>query len=931
MFIYKRIFTVSLVPAILLTGFILGPGNVYSQESAEVIEEVVVRGIRKSVQEALAVKQNSTNFVDAISAEDVGKLPDSNIAEALQRVAGVAIQRNRGEGDFVSIRGLGPNFVRGTLNGRTMLSATESRDATRSGGVDSSTGREINFDVLPAEIISSLEVVKSPSAEHVEGGMGGVVNIQTQRPLDLGNKIVGSAKGVYREFNDDVEPAVSGVFSWVNENETVGWLGSVSYSKRYIREDNNDSYGYWPFDAAGLIDSNGDGSGDLTGVILPFSTNPAVYQEDRERLSLQGTFQWQSDNGHGLTADVLYSERNTDNLGALAEAGACCLSFGFDGFYFGAGDSGITNPDGSLQAPGIVVNDNNTATAYTMSSQIISITDEQDIDDELLSLGLNYNFIWSDWAEFDFDASYSEAEGRLNFQRTSMQTTGAVPFELEVGGGQLNLKRLAGGPDLSDISNYNTRNADSVERFNEDSEFALSLDALFAEKLKVGVRYRDRSKDVHDRTTFNVNTDAIPAGGVSETFSVGNFVDGDTPFPFGEIAFADVASQRAHIIAQNPTAGFDSVYVPSDSYDSDERTLAGYIQLDLEGEVGSIPYAGNVGVRIVRTDTDVTGFFRPFRIDNEEEAGNLGKTVFLSEDITQETISSDYINVLPSLNLRFELQDDLYLRFAANKSVTRPTFKELSPGLGIANPTNRFATAGNPELVAYESVNYDLGIEWYFAESSAVYIGAFWKSIDEFIGGSTTLDPNHGNPEADGDGDGVADGLGSSVEFFGVGFASVTQPLNQGEAEIIGLETGYQQAFDNGFGFIINATVIDSSAEFTSGAKEGEEIPFTGVSDYSYNITGYYENHGIQARLAWSFRSDFVTLPSDVFGNTLYVDDYGQLDGSLSYLFNDNITFFLSGLNLTDEDANIYSDSKDRPVSLSYIGRRVEFGVRASF
>ncbi len=929
MFYPKRLLKLFIFAASVSAGFFAGLGNVFSQE--EVLEEVVVKGIRKSVQEALTAKQENTNFVDAISAEDVGKLPDSNIAEALQRVTGVAIQRNRGEGDFVSIRGLGPNFVRSSLNGRTLLSATESRHATRSGGVDSSTGREINFDVLPSEIISSLEVVKSPSAEHVEGGLGGVVDIHTQRPLDLGNKVVGSVKGAYRVFNEDAEPAVSGLFSWVSEDKSFGWLGSVSYSKRYIREDNNDSYGYWPFDAAGSIDSNGDGSGDLTGVILPFSTNPAVYQEDRERLTLQSTLQWESGNGHELTADLLYSERNIENLGALAEAGTCCLSFGFDGFYFGSGAAGVTNPDGSLQASGIAVNDNNTATAYTMSSQVISATDEQDIDDELLSLGLNYGFVLSDWADFNVDVSYSEAEGKLNFQRTSMQTTGAVPFELQIGGDQLNLKRLAGGPDLSDVSSYTTRNADAVDRYNDDSELAIGLDAVFASRLKAGIRYRDRTKDVHDRTTFNVNTDSFSAAGVTETFSVGNFVDGDTPFPFGEIAFSDVASLKAHIIANNPGASFDSVYVPSDSYDTDERTLAGYIQLDLEGEVGSIPYAGNVGVRIVRTDTDITGFFKPFRIDNDEDTGNLGKTVFLSEDISEETISSDYINVLPSLNLRFELQDDLFLRFAANKSVTRPTFKQLSPGLGIANPTNRFATAGNPGLVAYEAVNYDLGIEWYFADSSAVYIGAFWKTIDEFIGGSTTVDPNHGNPEADGDGDGVPDGLGSSVEFFGVGFASVTQPLNQGEAEIIGLEAGYQQAFDNGFGYILNATVIDSSAEFTSGAKEGEKIPFTGVSDYSYNLTGYYENHGFQARLAYSFRSEFVTLPSDVFGNTLYVDDYGQLDASISYLFNDNITIFVNGLNLTDEYANIYSDSPDRPVSLSYVGTRIEFGVRGSF
>ena len=918
----KQIITVSLVPATLLAGFILGPGNVYSQESAEVIEEVVVSGIRKSVQEALAVKQDSTNFVDAISAEDVGKLPDSNIAEALQRVAGVAIQRNRGEGDFISIRGLGPNFVRSTLNGRSILSATESRHATQSGGVDSSTGREINFDVLPAEIISSLEVVKSPSAEHVEGGMGGVVNVRTQRPLDLGNKIVGTAKGAYREFNEDVEPSVSGMFSWVNEDETFGWIGSASYSKRYIREDNTNSYGYCTtgsFCPPPPIDSNGDGKADLTGFALPGAVLPEVYQEDRERLTLQGTMQWQFNDVHELFAEVLYSERNIDNLGSIG-ATDCCGPAGPASF--------VTNPDGSRQFDA-TANENNTLTSYPLYSDIYAATDEQQIEDQLLGLGLNYGLTLADWG-FNADLSYSEAEGYLDFQRVSLVTLEKSPFGVQISGDQVNVMHQAGGLDLSDLSNYRTNNADSVERYNDDKEFAVGLDVEYADTVKLGVRYRNRSKDVEDRTTFNVNAEKYPgAGSGIATYSISNFLDGDSSFPFGDLVFPDVASQRAYILANNPDASFASVYQPSDSYDIEEQTIAVYAQLDLESQIGNVPFSGNVGVRVVKTDTDVTGFFQPFRIENDETSKNLGSIEFLSEEITTDKFNSDYTNVLPSLNLRFELQDGLYLRFAASKSVTRPTFKQLSPGLGVANPTNRIATAGNPELVSYESLNYDLGLEWYFADSSAVYVGVFWKDIDNFIGTATTTAP--ATSASDGDGDGIPDGLASGVEYFGVGFASVSQPLNQGDAEILGLEAGYQQAFDNGFGYILNATVIDSSAEFTSGAKEGKEIPFTGVSDYSYNITGYYENHGIQARLAWSFRSDYVTLASDAFSNTLYVDDYSQLDGSLSYLFNDNITFFLSGLNLTDEDANIYTDSKDRPVTLSHVGRRIEFGVRASF
>ena len=603
MFNFKRIFTVSLVPATLLTGFILGSGNVYSQESAEVVvEEVVVRGIRKSVQESLNVKRENTNFVDAISAEDVGKLPDSNIAEALQRVTGVAIQRNRGEGDFVSIRGLGPNFVRSTLNGRTILSATESRSATQNGGNDSSTGREINFDVLPAEIISSLEVVKSPSAEHVEGGMGGVVNVRTHRPLDLGNKIVGSARGVYREFNEDVEPSVSGLFSWVNEDETFGWLGSVSYSKRYIREDNNNGYGYC---TAGNwcppppIDSNGDGTADLTGLALPSASLPEVFQEDRERLTLQGTMQWRFNDVHELSADVLFSERNIDNLGNIA-ATDCCGPSGPVSF--------VTNPDGSRQFDA-TANDNNTLTSYPLYSGIAANTDEQRIDDQMLSLGLNYGLTLADWG-FNADLSYSEAEGYLDFQRVSIITLEKSSFGVQLSGDQVNVMHQAGGLDLSDLSNYRTNNADSVERYNDDKELAVGLDVEYADTVKLGVRYRNRSKDVEDRTTFNVNTDKFPgAGSGIATFSISNFLDGDASFPFGDMVFPDVASQRAYVLANNPDASFASVYRPSDSYDIEEQTIAVYAQLDLDSQIGNIPFSGNVGVRVVKTDTDVTGFF----------------------------------------------------------------------------------------------------------------------------------------------------------------------------------------------------------------------------------------------------------------------------------------------------------------------------------
>ena len=884
-------------------------------------EEIVVVGIRASLDRSLDIKQGASGFVDAVAAEEVGKLPDHNIAEALQRIPGVAISRNRGEGDFISIRGLGPNFVRGTVNNQTLVSATESRHATRSGAVENSTGRETNFDVLPSELISRLEVVKTPSAEHVEGGIGGVVNVHTHRPLDLGNVVSGSVQATHRGFNGETDPAASGLFSR-SDGESFGIVGSAAYSERSIREDNNDSYGYWPFTLP--IDSTGDGAADLPNVVLPFASNPAVYQEGRERLTLQGAFQWRPSPTTDITVNLLHSNRDVDNLGTLAEMGTCCVAFGFDGALLG---NGIVNDDGSPQVPDMRVVQN-TAVHYSMSSQVISITDVQRIEDELFSVGLVYSLdLGYDW-RVAVEAAHSTATGNLSFQRTSMQTYDNVPFALTLADRQIQMARQPGGPDLSALSNYHTRNSDAVVRVNDDAEQSVALNLTrdveghsWLTALKLGVRYRARGKDKHDSTVFNVNTEQFPADGIgiNNTFTVANFLDGDARVPFDNVLFADVDAQRAYIRRQSPSAGFDAAFSPALSYETEEDTVAGYVQVDFEGQLGTMRVLGDMGVRFVQTTQDVTGFYQPFRIDNDETTDNLGTIVTLATTIDTSVISAEYGSVLPSANLRFELAEGWFLRFAASKSLTRPTFSELAPGLRSINPTQRTATSGNPLLEAYESTNFDAGIEWYFAESSVLYASVFAKSLDNFIGTSTEVAPE--GPGHDGDGDGVEDGLGNAIERFGVGFASLSQPLNQGEAEITGFEIGYQHVFDNGFGYGINATAIDSEAEFVAGVNAGDTIPFEGVSDLSYNINGFYENHGTQLRLSYSYRDEFVvpTLTSDVFGNTLFVDAYGQLDGQASYAVSDRYKVFLNAINLTGEQTAIFSDTAIRPVSLAHV------------
>ena len=874
------------------------------------IEEVVVTGIRQSQVEALDIKRESANFIDAISAEDVGKLPDSNVAEALQRVTGVAIQRDRGEGDFVSIRGLGPDFVRGTINGRTVLSATEAFDSTLSGGFASRTGRATNFDILPSEIIQTLTVVKSPSAEHVEGGIGGVVDVATARPLDLGRVASGTVQGTYRDFNDEFDPNASGLVSWTNLERSLGLMAGIAYSKRNIREDFDRSFGWLAF---GSYDSDLDGAEDMPwgSVFLPLANNADSYEEERERVTFTGTLQSTLDEYTQLTVDVLYTERDLNH----SQSSAILVSLPI-------GPWG--NEDGSFRVPAANF-DGNTLPALQSVLGNEMVSDLQDNRDELFTLGVNVNRQLGQWA-VNVDASYAAADGQLAFDRmvavNDAAAGGTVLFDYVVDDEGFQVAHL-GTADIPDPANYFLRNGRVTRTGNEDDEYAFQFDVSrivdgdFLTAVKTGVRYRNRDKSL-ERSDWDAHfriDGAYPLrlSAVSGAFHRGNsdFLDGDwggSPGYDGYI-FADATETLAHANAQgfDTTPGFD----PLGTFTIEEQTLAAYVQLDLAGELGDVGFVGDVGVRVVRTQQDIEGFSRPFTISG-------GSLIFTSPDNEVVEFEDDSVAVLPSLNLRLELNDDLYLRLAASKSLTRPTFNDLSPQVRI-NPSATIdlnqdgvaATAilGNTALQPYESTNVDFGVEWYFGEASALFGGFFYKSVDEYIAVVTNLD----------------------VTFEGVVFDSVSQPDNQGEADVVGGEVGYQQAFPSGLGYIMNVTFTENDAEFDGGG----DIPFPGVSDLSYNLVGYFDRGPWQARLAYSYRSDYLLLPNDVFANEIHTESYGQLDGSVSYEVADGITVLLSGLNLTAENSKLNTVvagvDGSRFLSESHVGRRISVGVRATF
>lgn len=928
-----------------ITGLLVSAPT-YAQDDSE-LEEIVVVGIRGSLERSLDIKRESTGFVDAISSEDVGKLPDNNVAEALQRVPGVAIQRNRGEGDFVSIRGLGPDFVRGTVNGRTLLSATEFVDPNINGGINTSTGRAANFDTLPSEIINTLEVIKSPSAKHVEGGIGGVVNLKTARPLSLGNKYSVSVDGTYRDFSEETDPTFSGLANWTNDDNTFGFLLSAQYSERSIREDFSRTFGYFPSATVGTtgpFDIDNDGTGDgVTSIPFPLSNNAESYEESRERTTLAAAAQWLTSDDSEWTLDVIYSERDV----ASTSSNLIYLPIPFPSDLAGQ----TVNPDGSIQVGDLVTGGAFTTIPSTLRPELT--TDLQEYTDEVLSVGLNFAKQVGNWV-LSVDLNYSQAEGDNNFDRVRHDgDNGTFVFSTDISpaGFSITQTNAGGGPatDLSNPANFVVSVFDDRVATNEDDEIALQFDATrdiggFVSSIDTGVRVRQRTKNA--TRAANGNGIGVVAAGITADqagFVRGNdnFLDGSYSATFGyeNLPFPDNASQRAALADYMAANGLSTSIAPDPfgTFEVEETTYAGYAQMNFDGQVGGVPYVGDFGARLVLTQQDISAFDAEARI---QDNGGMDGTIFDSLTVGSPTAfnsSETYANVLPALNFRFELDNNLFLRVAASKSLTRPTFTSLAPGLSINancscdNNNDNFsvaATAGNPGLAPYESTNFDLGIEWYFGDSSAAYAGLFHKELDDYIAVVT-----NNNVSTLGSAPIRAIGIEQDGTSNSIALDQVSQPDNQGTAQVSGVELGYLHTFDSGFGYNLNVTLTENSAEFQDS---GSPIDFPGVSDTSYNITGFYENNALQARLSYSYRSDYLLVPDGVggLGSQIFADEFAQLDASISYAIGDNYTVVLSALNLTDEEQELFEripGAGDRFESLSHVGTRFALGVRATF
>ncbi|WP_102795228.1 TonB-dependent receptor [Bowmanella denitrificans] len=897
------------------------------------VEKIQVRGLRSSITESLFQKQNADSVVDLIIADDIGKFPDENLAEALQRIPGITITRNGGEGQNILVRGLGDGYNITTLNGRKLAS--------------DNAGRDFNYDTIASELVNVLEVYKSPEARLTEGGIGAIVNIQTRKPLDLeGFTLSLSGKGIYESRSEDINPHGSFIIGDVNSDNTFGVLISGAYSKKTLREDEYSAGGFfdpdegWDEDSAGVpVDTNGNGVIDENETYASKIPSYMYFnnaQDTRTRIGGTVAVQWRPTEALDVNFDGLYSRYNTDGHR---------YQIGFVNYDESWTPGTPVFTDATFDDQGRVVA--MTQTGNTMV-ELLNLTEPRKTD--TYQFAFNTKWYASDALTVTADLATSKAKNENAGDNRFVVARGFIDsIRIDHNTGNM-LPDVVMSPGLNAEQTYGahySRNTgvgveDKVDdakligeyRFEDGilskvefgltylkqskarSEYASLAPGMFSR----GGHYLEGQKLPYDNSSVFTNGDftlfRIPSD-VFQAANFDNFMDGEAgqmpqPWPsfdydklldFYRTINAEAADK--YIVASQSRAG---------SYTIEEEVKTAYVQAYFEDELFSLPYKLNLGLRASQTSTSSIGAV--YQLDKIvlDDTKNPIKNGW--NEAVDVSFASDYSNVLPSLNFKLSLTDELLFRFSAAKVISRPSLNHLRPWKAVSfeSKENGLPTLnmGDPSSTPEEANQADMTLEWYFGDSSALSGGLFVKDIKSFIEeveGPYTLNgiTYHGN-------------------------RTVKSPYG---ANIKGLEFAYQQSFDewlpepfNGLGFQFNYTYVDSS--YDDPERKAKNLPFKGMSKNSYNAVVYYEQYGIQARVAYNWRGKYMYDP-EAWGGPAYISDYGQWDASLSYDVTDKISIFAEGSNLTNERYWAYTKVEDQVSLLNRFGRQISLGVRAKF
>ncbi|CAD7380560.1 TonB-dependent receptor [Xanthomonas arboricola] len=878
--------------------------------SAVDLDTVEVRGVRASLIKSQVIKRDASQIVDSVSAEDIGALPDRSVTETLQRVSGVTIDHFAArsdpdhfsaEGSGVMIRGL--TQVRGELNGRDIFSAA--------------SGRGLSFEDVPAELMAGVDVYKNPSAEIIEGGLGGTVNLRTRMPFDNPGRIVGGNIDYnYGDMSKKYKPSASFLFSdrWNTGIGEMGFMIDVAHSELATRSDGIQVEPYVRRTDEAVLAGSG-----RSEVFVPGGVNWRQLDFERKRDGIAAAFQWKPSDATEIYAQFLRSryEMNwqeraaffNDSNNSITPAPGTTFDYDDRGAFL-RGSPVSSSWRGVLTGDGVRFNTDN-----RYSEQRTTTTD--------MSVGFSHFF--NDNLQIKGDMQLVESENeQLDFTVFSATYLPGLSYDVS---GKYPSVQIANPAFTQDPSNYFWAAAMDHLGKNRGRQLSTRVDLEYTFDDSSWLRFARFGMRATDRNQINKNSGynwgvisdnwaAIPgtSNGLanmsefmtdqSSLFTFSDFFRGGVNVPTTLVVpnsslvnnYRSASQMIQQIVALRGYGWAPDTYQPQDTNRQHERTQAAYAALYFgNDEAWGVPVDGNIGIRVVQTKTQAEGFgqfqnLAGLNVSPELQARYTGQYF-------ENNSQGSYTNVLPSLNLRLRFTDSLQWRFAASKAMARPDYTQLQPYVLLNVETNDagqatdfVGTAGNPNLKPMVANQFDTALEWYFDTSDMLYATLFYKKVKDYFSTQTRSEIYDNRPWL------------------------VTRPYNMDEGTIRGAELGYTQFFDqlpgwlSGFGVNANFTFVDSQGgantatdPYTNTTVTGVELPLEGLSRRSYNLAGIYEKGPLSLRLAYNWRSRYLLTTSDASTRLpTWADDYGQLDGSFFYRFNEHLQLGVQANNLTN-------------------------------
>lgn len=927
-----------------------------AQDAAGSVEappaEIVVTGLRAALNKASQDKKGADAIKEVIDAEDIGKLPDTNIAETLQRVTGVQIDRELGEGSELSVRGFSENRIE--LNGETQV-------GTGAGGA-------ITFRTIPSEAFGKIEVIKTQAADQVEGALGAIVRLSTRKPLDLRKPLfAASAEAQYAERADRWAPAASLTLGdrWELGGGELGALLTATYKSRRLRQDLVEVQGWEAVNAFGRdLDGDGlieepvqrDSRGAITdlqdGVYVPLNTQLRVREQDRQLFSRSGSLQYRPTTAIELYFDGTFTRNTAKDRQfqyVLSFSGALEPDPGTGGnrirpVYQNAASLPLTSDRTVLSAMLGQVNPLNQRPQRGVNVQISGNSNPIEEQSVSFTTGLR----WDIAERLKLDLQFARGEGRKTNDQT-FTNSGLINFNdnpfvfFDFGAPTAIptlavLQRTTGGVattapaadnriDLLDPAAYRMNNA--THQISDDRELDRAIRADLDYRLdagpittieagfRLGHRNGRRSR-LRGEDTSLTSADGTMAGqifpqldsqfpGLIVAQPYQDLLDGasgDFPHQWMSLDSALLSSNLAEIRSR-----FGIVLAPDVGwgFDVSQDMRAAYLKLNYRLEIGSIPVSGNAGVRYVHTDQVATGAY-----------------TIRGENPTVATFTQRYGNWLPSFNLRAELNRNLVFRFGAAQAMTRPSTGAVAPLIDV-NFSGLRGNGGNPLLRPQRTVQLDAALEAYWGRGNYLAVAGFYKDFKERIESGVqrlclALPAGSSDPEPE-------DGCAVNEQLI-----AVNTRINSGAAKVKGFELAWQQVLTflpkplDGLGFIANYTFVDANGG-TSRSDSGRLLPFQDLSRHSYNLIGFFEKGPLTLRAAYTWRSAFFDERSDT-GEASMAHPYGQLDASVSVDLTRNVKLSIEGINLLNAPERRYQELAERPLLYQVNDRRILFGLR---